>query len=106
MYKIYVDASDRKNNIVRLYKVLGDSQEQLTEVTGEIDIVQTIKNVLHEHSIDIKDIGIFESFPGPGSFTGLKKSFAITNTLNWALGINTNPNEVDLPNYGKEPNIG
>lgn len=106
MYKIYVDASDRKNNIVRLYKLLGNSQEQLVEVSGEIDIVQTIKNILQEHSIDIKDVELFESFPGPGSFTGLKKSFAITNTLNWALGINTNPNEVDLPNYGKEPNIG
>jgi tRNA A37 threonylcarbamoyladenosine modification protein TsaB len=106
MYKIYADASDRKNNIVKLYKLQGDAQELVTEVSGEIDIIQTIKDILHQNSIEIQNVDIFESFPGPGSFTGLKKSFAITNTLNWALGIKKNLDDATLPDYGKEPNIG
>lgn len=106
MYKIYVDASDRKNNIVKLFKLKGEAQELVIEVSGELDVVETIKDMLDKKSINLKDVEIYESFQGPGSFTGLKKSFAITNTLNWALGLKTNPNNFELPNYGKEPNIG
>ncbi len=106
MYKIYVDATDRKNNKVKLIQYTGLTENIVDQILGEIDIITIIHELLVKNSLSIHDITKFESFPGPGSFTGLKKSFAITNTLNWALGINKNPYKFELPNYGKEPNIG
>jgi hypothetical protein len=106
MYKIYIDASDRKNNTVRLIQVHEFMDKTVDEIVGEIDLVDSIQKILAKHSLALSDIKRFEAFPGPGSFTGLKKAFAVTNVLNWALGINKNPNEFELPEYGKEPNIG
>ena len=106
MYKIYVDASDRKNNIVRLIKIEVANQVIVAELAGEIDIAESIKNLLLTNNVDFSHITEFESFPGPGSFTGLKKSFVLTNVLNWALNKKSDTTNVPLPEYGKEPNIG
>ncbi len=106
MYKIYVDASDRKNNSVKLIQYTDSTEKIVDQVAGDIDIVTGIQDLLVKNKLSMQDITKFESFPGPGSFTGLKKSFTITNVLNWALGIKKDPHKFDTPNYGKEPNIG
>ncbi|KKS19656.1 MAG: hypothetical protein UU77_C0042G0005 [candidate division WWE3 bacterium GW2011_GWC1_41_7] len=104
MYKIKIDATDRYRKTVELVNVIGSEEMQLAAVTGDIDIVATIRDILEDKGITIEDIGEFESNPGPGSFTGLKIGSSIANVLNWALGRKS-IKELTFPDYGREPNI-
>lgn len=104
MYKIFIDATERYNKIVKLIKVVKDKERVVASKEGDLDIVSTISQLLKDKKLESKDIGIVESNPGPGSFTGLKISSTISNVLNWALKRKKS-NELGYPNYGREPNI-
>ena len=100
MYKIYIDTSKRYLNKVSLYCV----DNVVEEKSGDIDVVQTIANLLTAYNLKPEDVFV-DYFEGPGdSFTGLKIGSAIANTFNFATGKITSRN-VKLPNYGREPNI-
>ncbi len=104
LYKIFIDAADRNNSEVILFKIENNVEKEIARKSGQIDLVGSIQKLLVENSLDIKDIGEFKSNLGPGSFTGLKMGVTVANTLNWALGKKTIP-ELDYPEYGREPNI-
>ena len=97
MYTIYIDTSLKDSVTVRLLK----QEEVIEERTGNIDAAQTIKELIEKYNIKKEDISGFKAFPGPGSFTGLKKGVTIANILNWAYGIKPDPNYFEFPGYGK-----
>jgi len=100
MYKIYIDTSKRYLNKVSLLQ----DETILDHKEGDIDVVQTISNLLTSYNLKPEDVFV-DYFEGPGdSFTGLKIGSAIANTFNFATGKITSRN-VKLPNYGREPNI-
>jgi tRNA A37 threonylcarbamoyladenosine modification protein TsaB len=100
MYKIKIDSTERKNKSVELH----GSEKLVAKKTGDIDIVSSIRELLEENKLNIEDIGLFEPSLGPGSYTGLRVGVTVSNVLNWALGRKT-LKELDLPEYGAEPNI-
>jgi tRNA A37 threonylcarbamoyladenosine modification protein TsaB len=100
MYKIWIDASERFNKIVRLTQ----DDKVVAEKSGDIDIVSSVKDILKSKNIDPRDVEIYEPQLGPGSFTGLKIGVTAANVLNWALKKRKS-NELYYPNYGREPNI-
>ena len=101
MYQIYLDTSDRFNNKVTLKQ----DDSVVEEISGNIDVGQVLKVLFETYNLNSSNISKVESFKGPGSFTGLKKGVTISNILNWALGIRTNPLEFEVPEYGADPNI-
>lgn len=79
--KIYLDLS-----ISKLSKVqLKDGGNVVDEVAGP-NTLGLIDSLLKKHGLKLTDLEEVDSFPGPGSFTGLKVGAAIANTLNFALG--------------------
>ncbi len=100
MYKLKIDTSDRVNKSILL---LRDGMV-IDEVYGDIDIVGEIQTLLQKNNINSKEIDEVVPNLGPGSFTGLKIGVTIANILNWANG-NKTIGELDLPDYGREPNI-
>jgi tRNA A37 threonylcarbamoyladenosine modification protein TsaB len=104
MLKIYIDASERKNKLVKLINESKDSTKIVAEKSGDIDIVMAIKNIINENNFKIDQIELFEFAEGKGSFTGIKMAATIANVLQWA--INNVPTEkLKMPDYGGEPNI-
>ena len=100
MYKLYLDTSKRYLNKVTLYR----DNVVLEHKEGDIDVVQTITDLLSTHNLKPADVFV-DYFEGPGdSFTGLKIGSAIANTFNFATG-KIKSADVKLPNYGREPNI-
>lgn len=97
-YTIKIDTTNRDNKSVCLFL----DNNQIDCIKGNIDIVQTIKNILQNNNLELQK-DIIEVIPntGPGSFTGIKTGIVIANTLNWQLGNN----KIYKPNYGSEPNI-
>ena len=104
LYKIFIDAADRNNSVVILFKIEKGIETEVSRKSGQIDLVDSVQKLLAENSLKIKDINEFKSNPGPGSFTGLKMGVTVVNTLNWALG-KKKITELDYPEYGREPNI-
>ncbi len=104
MYKIYLDASKRYEKKVSLIEITDGKEKVLGEKFGDIDLVVSIQELLKKHGLEISDID--EAIPnlGPGSFTGLKVGVTITNIINWVNG-KKKPHEIDLPEYGRAPNI-
>lgn len=100
MHKIYIDTSKRYLNKVTLL----DGDKTLDHKEGDIDVVQTIADLLSAHNLKPEDVFI-DYFEGPGeSFTGLKIGSAIANTFNFATA-KIKSTDVKLPDYGREPNI-
>ena len=100
-YKIYIDSTDRKNNKVVLMEGGG---KVVDEITGELDVVASLSELLKKHSISPSEINVYDANPGPGSFTGIKVGVTAVNVINWALGKKTAA-ELITPIYGQEPNI-
>lgn len=101
-YKIYIDTTERYSKEVKLVEVVGDKEKKIDGITGDLDTVSAIKEILEKNSLKPEDVEEFEPNTGPGSFTGIKIGVTISNILNWALGKEKKPYK---PNYGKEPNI-
>lgn len=114
MYKLYIDTTKRNENILKLLKVdnsridkSSDDNEKILEiesVVGDFDVITEISKLLKKHNLGIKDIDETLVDKGPGSFTGLKIGVTIANVLNWATG-KKKIDELDMPDYGREPNI-
>jgi len=102
--KIYIDSSQRDMKKVSLLECVGDTEKKLDLVEGSIDIVGSIKDLLIRNNLELKDISEFVPMLGPGSFTGLKIGVTVANIFNWLLGRKSLKN-LDLPEYGGEPNI-
>ena len=79
--KIYLDLSESKISKVRLV----DDEKVVEELTGDSPL-PLIDTLLNTHNLKFEDIEEFDSYPGPGSFTGLKVGATIANVLNWKLG--------------------
>ena len=102
--KIYIDSSQRDMKKVSLLECVGDTEKKLDLVEGSIDVVGAIRDLLKRNKLELKDISGFEPMLGPGSFTGLKVGVTVSNMFNWLLGRKDLKN-LDLPEYGGEPNI-
>lgn len=94
MYQIYLDTTDRVNNLVELRK----DGDVLDSLSGEIDVVASLDELLKKHHLRISDIEDFSMNKGPGSFTGLKISAAIVNILNWSV-THKSSKDIVLPEY-------
>lgn len=103
-YKIYIDTANRESKKVTLVSIAGDKEEVIGERKGEIDVNDSIRDILSENKITLNDIVEFIPNLGPGSFTGLKIGVTIANIFNWILGRKKLEN-LDTPQYGGEPNI-
>lgn len=79
--KLYLDLSQSKVALVRLL----DGEKIVAEKSGP-DTLPLIEAILKENKLNLKEIEEVDSFPGPGSYTGLRIGAAIANTLNYSLG--------------------
>ena len=83
MYKLLINSSQRREKSVKLIKSHGSDRTTLGEISGDIDLVVSIKKLLSENSLKVADIDEVEPFLGPGSFTGLKLGVTVANVINW-----------------------
>lgn len=81
--KLYLDLSQSKISLVRLL----DGERIVAEKTGP-DTLSLIDAILKENKLNLREIKEVDSFPGPGSYTGLRIGAAIANALNYSLGKN------------------
>ncbi|MBW6441534.1 hypothetical protein K0B04_01320 [Patescibacteria group bacterium] len=102
--KIYIDSSQRYEKKVSLVEINGEEENVLDFEVGDIDVVGSIQNLLEKNNLKLEDVSEFVPNLGPGSFTGLKVGVTISNVFNWLLG-GKNLKEMDVPEYGGEPNI-
>ncbi len=91
--KLFIDTSDRDNKVIKI----GDHQRGF-----DGDLLLEIDSLLNEIGKDVHDITEIEVNKGPGSFTSLRIGVAVTNALNYALGLKE---ETITPVYGSPPNI-
>jgi tRNA A37 threonylcarbamoyladenosine modification protein TsaB len=82
--KIFLDLSESKVSKVLLLK----NDKELDRIIGNSPL-PLIDELLKRNNLKLTDLDKVESFPGPGSFTGLKVGATIANILNWQLGNNT-----------------
>lgn len=104
MYKIYLDMSDRNNRVIKLIRLVNEAEELVEELMGEIDPIASIESLLKKHDICVDQVGEIVPSLGPGSFTGLKIGVTTANVFNWLKGKKS-LRDLDLPNYGADPNI-
>lgn len=95
MTKLYIDTADRSKRYIELNGVRKDF---------EGDLLVAIDELLKEGGVKLEDLTKIDVNKGPGSFTSLRVGISVANTLNYTLGLKS-PKEIDLPEYGKEPNI-
>jgi len=62
-----------------------DRGRVIDQLTGS-NTLELIDQILVKNNLKLADLDGVESFPGPGSYTGLKVGAAIANALNFALG--------------------
>lgn len=94
MYQIYLDTTDRYKNLIELRK----DRAVLDSISGEVDIVSSIREILKKHNIKLSEISDFSMNKGPGSFTGLKIGASIINILNWVFA-HKKSSDIILPTY-------
>jgi tRNA A37 threonylcarbamoyladenosine modification protein TsaB len=81
--KIKLDLSTSKLSKVSLI----DGDKTVGETSGP-NTLALIDALLKKHNLKLSQLEEIESYPGPGSYTGLKIGAAIANTLNFTLGKN------------------
>lgn len=103
-YKIYIDTAERVSKKVTLVKISLGAEDVIGERFGDIDVNDSINELLLENKLSLDDISEFVPNLGPGSFTGLKIGVTVSNLFNWLLG-RKKLDELSVPEYGGEPNI-
>ncbi len=91
--KLWLDLSVSKVSKVKLL----DGEKVVDELVGG-NTLALIDEILGKNHLKLPDLDEVDSFPGPGSFTGLKIGAAIANTLNFVLG----KKKRITPTYGEE----
>ena len=81
--KIWLDLSESKISKVQLR----DGEKVVDELIGDSPLPM-IDAILRKNHIRLEDLEEVDSYPGPGSFTGLKVGATVANVLNWKLGKN------------------
>ncbi|MFH1648541.1 MAG: hypothetical protein ABIA11_02325 [Patescibacteria group bacterium] len=99
-YKILINTAVRDKKEVKLM----EGEREVGKKFGDIDTVSSIRELLNKNNLKPSDISEYVPNLGPGSFTGLKVGVTISNVLNWMFG-KKKLNELDVPEYGSEPNI-
>ena len=79
--KIFLDLSISKVSKVQLR----EGERVVDELTGDSPL-PLINQLLKKHGLKLEDLEEVDSYPGPGSFTGLKVGATVANVLNWQLG--------------------
>ncbi|KKS28521.1 MAG: hypothetical protein UU90_C0025G0001, partial [candidate division WWE3 bacterium GW2011_GWD2_42_11] len=104
MFKIYIDSRLRKQTTVSLLKKYFIFWIKIDSLTLEADPVDVLAETLRRNNLRTDRIEVYEAYPGPGSYTGLKMGHAVVNVLNWVYkGVPAA--KLPLPKYGSEPNI-
>ena len=103
-YRIYIDSAKKDDRSVVLQLVTAEHVEEIDKITGQIDFVTAIRDILTKHDLKPDQVDLYDFNPGPGSFTGLKTGSAIANVMNWALG-KIDASQTKKIEYGGEPNI-
>lgn len=81
--KLLLDLSQSKIAKVSLM----EGGQLVSEKKGP-DTLKLVDEILREKGLKLTDILEVDSFPGPGSYTGLRIGAAIANALNYSLGRN------------------
>lgn len=88
MYSLFLDTHD-KNVVVVLYRngmvICNESLESNNK--HSVITIPTIKKVLDENSVNIKDLKEIFVVVGPGSFTGVRIAVTIAKTIAYSLNI-------------------
>lgn len=100
-YRLYLDTTDRKQKIVKLFK----EEKLMYSVSSEESEFELIDKVLVKVGIKFRDIDSIDVNRGPGSFTGLKIGATIANTFNYLKGNIEKWDDLIIPEYGAEPHI-
>lgn len=79
--KLFLDLSGSKISKVSLI----DGEKTISSINGP-ETLPLIDKILKDNDLILADISEVDSFPGPGSYTGLRIGAAIANTLNYSLG--------------------
>ena len=104
MFEIYIDSRLRKQTTASLFKRTLFFWFKKDSLTLEADPADALAEILRKNNLSLEQIDSFETYPGPGSYTGLKMGHAVVNVLNWVYkGVPTV--KLPLPKYGSEPNI-
>lgn len=104
MFKIYIDSRLRKQTTVSLFKKYFIFWVKKDSLTLEADPADALSEILLRNNLALEQIEFFETYPGSGSYTGLKMGHAVVNALNWVYkGVPAL--KLPLPKYGSEPNI-
>lgn len=103
MHKIHIDGKDKSFVLISLANEDGENSQVLEEITcGSREIASVLSRFLLIYALSPKNVAA-SFFKGPGSFTGLRISSAISNVINWnRTGSLTN---VEYPEYGSEARI-
>ena len=88
MYSLFLDTHD-KNVVVVLYKdgVIVSNETIESNNKHSVITVTTIKRILDNNRIEIKDINEMIVVTGPGSFTGVRIAVTIAKTIAYSLNI-------------------
>ena len=100
MYRLHIDARQRYGKKVALFK----NDESVWTKEGDAPVSVLVRDVLKETHVKMEDILDVTFEQGPGSFTGLKLSSVVANTINWGAG-KKQLKDLKYPEYGAEPNI-
>jgi len=98
-YTVLIDSRQRVNKIVQL-RLDGNVVDKLS---GDIDIVVSLKFLLDKNGLTVSDISQFSAVSGEGSFTGIRVGHTIASVLNWVNGAD--PYNINPLKYVREPNI-
>jgi len=103
MNTLILDTADNKKITVGLI-INGKKDVQTKDIISNKTqiILPMIDKILEKHSLKPKDLSGIQINAGPGSFTGLRISLAIANTMSFVLKIPINGKkvgEIILPIY-------
>ena len=101
-YKLYFDFSNKDEKKVALFEAEAKKDEL---VFNDDNTIGTIKTLLKQNNISINDITSSDFNEKGESFTGLRISSAISNTVNLFKGVVTKDSDVKLPKYSSEAHI-
>jgi len=99
---LYFDFSDKDKKRIILKQDGGNLDEILF---NDDNTIGSIQSLLTNNNLTIDDISSSDFNENGESFTGLRISSAISNTINLFKGIVTKDSDIKLPKYSSEAHI-